>query len=168
MAADMRARAQGRWVDDAITSMLHSNQEAGRVLRAHDASACTDITGFGLVGHILEMLAGSGLGATLNLDQLPVLQGAIESIAAGIVSSLQPKNERFVRRLEIAETVQSDPRLPLLYDPQTAGGLLAGVPRERVDACIADLREQGYAATAIVGEVHPVENSARPVRVVSS
>lgn len=168
LAADMRAKAKGRWVDSAIASMLHSNQAAGRILRANGASACTDITGFGLAGHVLEMLAESSLGATLDLATLPVLEGAVESIEAGMTSSLQPKNKLFSHhRLDDTDSVRESTRFPLLYDPQTAGGLLAGVSPTNAHACVADLQQNGFAATAIIGEIHEAKNQARPVRIVN-
>ena len=167
LAADMRAKARGRWVDAALESMLLSNWQAGRVLRMHEASACTDITGFGLVGHVVEMLRDSTLGATLEFASIPTLEGALPSLAAGMTSSLQPKNERFSRRIDDADAARQDARFPLLFDPQTAGGLLAGVPRENVDACIEELRQHGYSEAAVIGEVRPAENRARPIRIVS-
>jgi len=190
LAADMRAEARGRWVDAALESMLLSNYEAGGVLRAHAASACTDITGFGLAGHVLEMLGGSKLGATLDLASfglaghvlemlggsklgatldlasIPTLDGALQSLAAGITSSLQPKNERLARRIDNVDAVRQHACFPLLFDPQTAGGLLAGVPRENSDACLEDLRQHGYREATVIGDVHLAENLQRPVRIV--
>ena len=152
MAADMRHRARGRWVQGAITQMLQSNREAARILRAHGAGACTDVTGFGLLGHLLEMLRASACGARIRLSALPVLDGALETLALGIQSSLAPENLRLRRAIANLEQVREDPRYPLLFDPQTAGGLLAGVPGERLDAVLAALREAGYQA-AHIGEL---------------
>lgn len=166
LAADMRAKARGAWVDAALESMLLSNRRAGRVLREHGASACTDITGFGLAGHLLEMLGGSTLGATLELIALPTLDGAVQSVAAGITSSLQPKNERVARRVENVAAARQHERFPLLFDPQTAGGLLAGLPRENVDACLEDLRVHGYPDSAAIGTIGATENRAQPIRIV--
>jgi len=167
LAADMRAKAQGRWVDAALESMLLSNRRAGRVLRDHGASACTDITGFGLAGHLLEMLGGSTLGATLELDALPTLDGALQCVAAGITSSLQPKNERVSRRVEDIAAVRRHESFPLLFDPQTAGGLLAGLPRANVDTCLEDLRVHGYPDSAAIGTIDATDNRAQPIRVVA-
>ncbi len=154
MAADMRHRARGRWVEGAIASMRQSNREAARLLHAHGATACTDVTGFGLLGHLLEMLRASGCGARLDLAALPVLDGALETLAMGIQSSLAPENLRLRRAIEALEAVVDDPRYPLLFDPQTAGGLLAGVPTERAEACLTALRAAGCPA-ARIGEVVP-------------
>ena len=166
MAADMRAKADGAWVDAALASMLQSNQVAGRLLHSYGASACTDITGFGLAGHLLEMLADSSLGATLDLTKLPLLQGAAECIDVGITSSLQPKNERYSRRIDVTDTVKGTAEYSLLFDPQTAGGLLAGVPRANAEDCIAELRQEGFHVTATIGEIRATSESAKPVRVI--
>lgn len=152
-AADMRGKARGRWIEGAMRSMLLSNGEAARLLLAHGATACTDVTGFGLLGHLVEMLEASGTAATLRLDEVPVLEGALETVRAGIVSSLQPQNLRLRRAVAGADAAAGDARFPLLFDPQTAGGLLAAVPAARVGECLASLREGGYTEAAHVGDV---------------
>ena len=92
LAADMRGRVRGRWLHDAIESMLLSCRTAGAVFLAHGARACTDITGFGLAGHVLEMLGDAPLDARIDLDALPVLPGAIETDRGMRCYSLQPRN----------------------------------------------------------------------------
>ncbi|BAN69261.1 selenide, water dikinase SelD [endosymbiont of unidentified scaly snail isolate Monju] len=152
MAADMRHRARGRWVQGAIEQMLRSNREAAIILHGQGASACTDVTGFGLLGHLLEMLRASGCSARIDLAALPVLDGALETLAMGIQSSLAPENLRLRRAVVDLEAVRNHPRYPLLFDPQTAGGLLAGVPAGAVDDCLEYLHAAGYQA-ARIGEV---------------
>ncbi|MCW9079168.1 MAG: AIR synthase-related protein, partial [Gammaproteobacteria bacterium] len=93
-AADMRRRAKGRWIDAAIDSMLVSNQAAAECLQRFGVTACTDVTGFGLLGHLVEMTRAAGVDAELGIDDVPVLAGAAETVAAGILSSLQPQNLR--------------------------------------------------------------------------
>ena len=168
LAADMRARARGRWLEAAITSMLHSCRAAGDVLRIHGAHACTDVTGFGLAGHLLEMLGDAPLGALIDLDALPVLPGALETIEKGILSTLQPKNERFAAQVEATTRQREQAEFALLFDPQTAGGLLAGVPRDNVRACVAELVAQGYPDTAVVGEVVDAERWNARIRLKSA
>src|SRR3989304_6151741 len=75
-AAEMRGKAKGRWIESAIASMLQSNAHAVAVLRAHGVSACTDVTGFGLLGHLLEMTKASRVVAELDLNTVPLLPGA--------------------------------------------------------------------------------------------
>ena len=124
----MRRRAKGRWVDAAIDSMRLSSQAAAACLGRHGVRACTDVTGFGLLGHLVEMTRASGVDAVLQIEAVPVLEGAAETVAAGILSSLQPQNLRLRRAVRDLERAAQHPRFPLLFDPQTAGGLLAGVP----------------------------------------
>ncbi|GBG27907.1 Selenide, water dikinase 1 [Hondaea fermentalgiana] len=97
-AANMRVLAKGAWVEGAIKSMLVSNKYAALLARDHDATACTDITGFGLIGHLVEMMQASdpSLMATVQAEDVPMLEGAAECVEAGIFSSLQPQNTPLV------------------------------------------------------------------------
>jgi len=166
-AAHARHAAKGRWVDAALASMVLSNQAGARVLREHGATACTDLTGFGLLGHLVEMTRPSGVDAELSLSALPLLAGAVECVAAGIVSSLQPANVRLRRALRNPEGFVNDPRYALLFDPQTAGGLLASVPAERADACVLALQAAGYPQTAVIGRISAAGEALEPVVLVA-
>jgi selenide,water dikinase len=149
-AADMRGEAPAPWVSAAIDSMLRSNGPAAEAARAAGAVACTDITGFGLAGHLLEMLRASTLDAELSLGALPALPGAAGLVARGIESTMAPANraagERFV--------ASGDAPRGLLYDPQTSGGLLIGIAAGKADALLAALRSSTPDA-AIIGRVLP-------------
>ena len=162
-AADMRQRARGRWIDGAIQSMLHSNAAAAECLQAHGVSACTDVTGFGLLGHLIEMTRAAGVDAQIAIDDVPILDGAQETVAAGILSSLQPQNLRLRRGVRDIERVSRHPRYPLLFDPQTAGGLLAGVPPNEAEACLSALRSAGYSRTAVIGRVNERSDAPEPI-----
>ncbi|MBB3190554.1 selenide, water dikinase SelD [Halomonas cerina] len=162
-AAHARLGARGRWIDAALDSMGQSNREAASCLREHGATACTDLTGFGLLGHLVEMTRPSGVDAELDLAALPVLDGAEETIAAGILSSLQPANVRLRRAICDQATWIDHPRYPLLFDPQTAGGLLAGVPAERAEACLAALHARGYPQAVIIGRVLAPGEALEPI-----
>ena len=152
-AAHARLAARGRWVQGALDGMRQSNQVGARVLIAHGATACTDLTGFGLLGHLVEMTRPSGVDARLSLSALPLLDGAQECVAQGIVSSLQTSNLRLRRVLHNQQAYAAHPRYPLLFDPQTAGGLLASVPAAQAGACLDALRAAGYADAAAIGDV---------------
>lgn len=152
-AADMRHRARGRWIAAAIDSMLQSSRDAARCVSAHGATACTDVTGFGLLGHLVEMLRASSVNAQVDLAQLPVLAGAEETVGLGFLSSLQPQNIRASRAIADPKGLASEARFALLFDPQTAGGLLAGIPAAAAAACLAELRASGYTESAIIGTV---------------
>jgi len=168
MAADMRGKATGSWVDSALESMLLSNRRAGDILRTYGASACTDVTGFGLAGHLAEMLGDGGLSAALDLDALPILNGAVDSLAAGFTSSLQDKNQRLSQRVECPDTLQRDARFLLLFDPQTAGGLLAGLAPKHAEECLDSLRQNGYPEAAVIGKVRRKKNSEKLISIFNS
>ena len=165
-AADMRHRAKGRWVAGALDSMVLSNRRAAEILHAHGATACTDVTGFGLLGHLVEMTRPSRVDAELWLDSLPLLEGAQETVDRGIFSSLQPENVRLRRAVRDAERMAADPRYPLLFDPQTAGGLLASLPAAVADECVAALRSAGYGEAAVIGRVRPLSGADGPIEVI--
>ena len=165
-AAHARLAARGRWIDAALASMQVSSRAAAACLIAHGARACTDLTGFGLLGHLLEMTQAAGVDAELELDALPLLDGAAETVAAGILSSLHPANTRLRRALRNQKEALDHPNYPLLFDPQTAGGLLAGVPESAADACIAALHESGYRQAARIGRVLPQGDAPEAIRLV--
>ena len=92
LAAQMRGRAKARWLVAAIDSMRRTNGDAAAILRAHGVAACTDVTGFGLAGHLTEMLRASGVAAEIDPDAVPALDGARTLAAQGIESTLAPAN----------------------------------------------------------------------------
>lgn len=150
-AAHMQLLADGRNISTAMASMLLSNAAAAELALAHGASACTDITGFGLLGHLLEMLA-DGQGARLQLQCLPALPGALQHLASGVRSTMHTANASARPALACGE--EEDSALQeLLFDPQTSGGLLIGVSSEQAQPLRDALRERGYAQAEIIGEV---------------
>jgi selenide,water dikinase len=123
--------------------MRQPSSAAAEALVAAGAHACTDVTGFGLAGHLAEMIRATGRGdevsVDLHLDALPALDGAVELFAQGFASSLQPDNLRARHLIEGMDVHANHPKLPLLFDPQTAGGLLAAVPADqasRIDGIV--------------------------------
>ncbi|MEX2475633.1 selenide, water dikinase SelD, partial [Marinobacter sp.] len=158
-AAHAKLAAKGRWIDSALASMIQSNQSAAHCLHRFGSKACTDVTGFGLLGHLVEMTRPSGVDAELDLSAIPVLPGAEETAAAGILSSLQPANIRLRRGIRDQERWVNHPRYPLIFDPQTAGGLLASVPAAVADDCVRELKALGYPHTAIIGRVLPQDDT---------
>jgi selenide, water dikinase len=151
-AADRQRRAKGRWIEGAIASMLQSNRTAADCLRAQGATACTDVTGFGLAGHLLEMSTASQMKVSLNLGAVVLLPGVKETLQSGIVSSLHARN----REGAIAH-IQYDPgsanALQVLFDPQTSGGLLASIPSSQTEACLTQLHSLGFTDSRCIGTV---------------
>ncbi len=166
-AAHARLAAKGRWIDAALQSMVISNRVGAQILRDHGGTACTDLTGFGLLGHLVEMTRPSGVDAEIHLSALPLLDGAQECVEAGITSSLQSANVRLRRALRNQEEFVKHPRYPLIFDPQTAGGLLASVPLTQVDACIAALKAQGYPHTCKIGRILPQGEALEPIALIA-
>ncbi|RCJ36984.1 selenide, water dikinase SelD [Nostoc minutum NIES-26] len=154
-AAEMRRLAKGHWIDNAVESMLLSNQAAAACLLQHGATACTDVTGFGLLGHLMEMVQASHVAVELQLAGIPVLAGAIETAQKGIFSSLQPENLQASRYIQNRLQVESHLNYPLLFDPQTAGGLLASIPEEQANHCLAALQALGYEHSCLIGCITP-------------
>jgi selenide,water dikinase len=146
LAGHMRGMARSAWLQAALASMRMSNATASRILRQFGVTACTDVTGFGLAGHLLEMLRASGVAAVVWPDRIPALPGALELASHGVQSTLAPENRRLV------PTIGVHARTALVIDPQTSGGLLAGIAPEQAEDCVAALRSHGVAAT-IVGVV---------------
>jgi selenide,water dikinase len=160
LAGDARGLAPAQIVERAIATMVQSVEQAANCLLTHRATACTDVTGFGLLGHLLEMLRASQMDAVLDPDAIPALDGALPLLRRGITSSLHGDNVAALAALSAA--AQEHEVVPLLVDPQTAGGLLAGVPSWSASACLDQLRALGYRA-AVIGRVAPL--SGREPRV---
>jgi selenide,water dikinase len=153
LAGHMRGLARAQWLLAAIGSMRRTNASAARIAMRHAASAGTDITGFGLAGHLMEMLGASGMSAVLRLADVPSLPGARDLAAQGVESTLAPDNRGLLG------TVPDGPDIALLADPQTSGGLLFGVAGDGAEACLRDLLADGLTA-AIIGEVRSAEDGA--------
>ena len=133
----------------AVASMTCLNDQALAAARAHGVSACTDVTGFGLLGHLRNILRGSGLAARLAMRRLPALPGALAHIAAGRVPGGSRSNLAFLSP-GLRTVGTEDPALALLAaDAQTSGGLLLAVDEGRVGALCRELRARGQIGRAI-------------------
>lgn len=157
MAAHMRHEASGLDVASAIDVMLQSNREAAEVFHKHGASCVTDVTGFGLIGHALNLLdrINNELRLRINLTDVPVLSAALELSAQNFQSSLLAQNTHYLQRTTSQVPASAKARERLLLDPQTSGGLLAVVPQSDGDACLQALREN-HSEAMIIGNVELV------------
>lgn len=140
MAAEMAGRAHGADVHAALDLMMQSQAQAATILG--DANAMTDVTGFGLLGHLRNICLNSAVGAEVSLNAVPLMAGALDLSADGIRSSLYADNRAPFPDLD------ATPRHDLLIDPQTAGGLLAAVSGD-VAPRLTALRAAGYLACNI-------------------
>jgi selenide,water dikinase len=136
----------------SLETMLLSGREAARLMSEAGASAATDVTGFALLGHAWEMARASGVTLEIDSSSVPLIPGASELAAAGLLTSGDKSNRRYVGE-DVALSAAVPPGLAsLLFDPQTAGGLLISIARERADHLLASLRER-YADAALIGHV---------------
>jgi selenide,water dikinase len=146
--------AQPQWIEAAIRAMTTLNKTASAICLQFDVHAITDVTGFGFVGHAREMALGSGVSLRLHASAVPLLPGAMECVARGFIPGGLNSNREFA-----ACCVECDADVPpelstVLYDPQTAGGLLVSVSPAQASALLEKLRSAGISA-AKVGEVLP-------------
>jgi selenide,water dikinase len=116
-------------------------------------SACTDITGFGLLGHLAEMVCGSGMSVRVDSGQVPVIAEALEFASMGLIPAGAHKNRAF--REEMTAFGETVPRAlqDVLFDPQTSGGLLIGVSENQAGALVKALKDRGIGDAAQIGEV---------------
>lgn len=157
LAAHMRAKCRAAWMQQLLTTMLLSNQGAAALIEPFDIAGLTDITGFGLAGHLLEMLRASDVAAELQLSQVPLLAGVEELIGSGLQSTLAPANRDVASDIEIDERQSRSAQYAALFDPQTSGGLLLGVPERNVVPVLARLAEQSGIPAAMIGTVTPAQ-----------
>lgn len=145
LAADMLRAANGRHVAAMLEEMARTQGDAAEILGG--AHAMTDVTGFGLAGHLMAICRASGVSATLILDAIPTYQGAVELAEQGHYSTLFQPNR------DAAPVFGPDsPKARLLHDPQTAGGFLAAVPEDRAEGLVAKLVDRGHRA-ALIGRL---------------
>ena len=165
-AAAMAGAAEPGWLDAALELLLQSQAPLVELLSHHGCHACTDITGFGLLGHLGEMVAASPAGkvrVALDVAALPAMAGALEVLECGFASSLAPSNAESLALLAGPIQLASPPggdaspmaaaRQALLIDPQTCGPLLAALPAARAPAALAAMQAAGFEGAAIIGRV---------------
>ena len=138
-------------IEDAVQTASLLNKSASEAMREVGASAATDVTGYGLLGHLTEMLEASGVGAVVRLGNVPVWERVALLANDGVYPGGLENNREFLEGRVTADGVGQDELLPL-YDPQTSGGLLVALPEERAPALVRALEGRGTLA-AVVGEV---------------
>ena len=149
-----KAEAKPAWIEAATRAMSTLNATASEIAATGNFQihAATDITGFGLIGHLREVASGSGVSIRLNASRVPLLEGAIECVKAGFIPGGLKANREFAECAAGYAPDVSEEQKAVLYDPQTAGGLLFSVAGEDAAGLLAALRETGVPAVTI-GEV---------------
>ncbi|OGP90168.1 MAG: selenide, water dikinase SelD [Deltaproteobacteria bacterium RBG_16_48_10] len=140
-------------VQKMVASMITLNRKACEWMQVLGAHACTDITGFGFIGHALEMASASQVGLVIQSKSIPFLPKALEYGGMGLIPGGAYSNRQFFScKVEVGPTVPSL-LIDLLYDPQTSGGLLVSLPPGEAEKMVTALHREGHTDTAIVGEV---------------
>ncbi len=153
LAALMEGKCRGNWFQAMKTSMLRCNSIALEVAKRFSIRSMTDVTGFGLAGHLHELLVASQLSATLRLAKVPILKGFSELTDQGIESTMNLENRSVESSIQVDEESRKKAAYAALFDPQTCGGLLiAAAPNHSENLC-QFLRDAGFEASAIVGEI---------------
>jgi selenide,water dikinase len=145
------AKASPEIVAESIATMLTPGSYAAEAITKFDVKAATDVTGFALLGHAWEMACASNVTIEIHSRNVPLIEGALELAAAGMLTSGDKTNREYVGEdVEVSSAV--DPNLmKLFYDPQTAGGLLLAIPEEKADELLSELRKN-YPRAEIVGK----------------
>lgn len=151
LAGIMRGTTAAKDLMAAVSIMDQSNAEAARILLDFNPSAMTDVTGFGLLGHLSEISRRSNVHVELMVDQVPVLSGVKEAVMQEVRSSLHENNVLSATDYEGSQGLDDSVIAPLV-DPQTCGGLVASIPSDRADVCVARLRNAGYHFATKIGE----------------
>jgi selenide,water dikinase len=140
-------------VGKIVESMVTLNQTASEWMKKFGAHACTDITGFGFIGHALEMAIASRVGMIIQSKAVPIFQEAMEYAKLGLIPGGAYSNRDFFScRVEVHPDVP-DLLVNIFYDPQTSGGLLISLPSDKADKLAATLKKEGLIHSNIVGEV---------------
>ncbi len=136
-------------LDEAVKSMVKLNKTAAEVLAKFQVNACTDITGFGLLGHAYEMALGSGVTMIINSSRVPLLKNVSQLAGMGLVPAGARRNLEFIEE-QVEWEVEITPEMrDILNDPQTSGGLLAAVPAADADEIVSQLHRNGETAAAV-------------------
>jgi len=146
-------KASKESVDAAITSMTTLNRAGSEIMVRHGATACTDVTGFGLLGHLARMAVESGVTAEVWCGELPLLPGVLEYARKGMFSGANERNADYsAERTEFAGDVPDEMKA-VLYDAQTSGGLLIAIPAGNVEKVMRDLQAAGVSVAAVIGKI---------------
>ncbi|MCF7801422.1 MAG: selenide, water dikinase SelD [Candidatus Marinimicrobia bacterium] len=157
--------ATARETDQMIESMIMLNRKASEIAVEFDCHALTDVTGFGLAGHALEICDASEVSLELTRQELPLLPGAVEYAERGILPGGTKTNRKFYQFRVILTTKPEIAENWLLFDPQTSGGLLISLPEEKAATCLSALQNAGITA-AMIGTFTPLTGKCPEIRVL--
>ena len=162
-----RRAASAASVRDAVASMVSLNKTASTVMKRFPIHACSDVTGYGILGHSYEMASGSGVTVTLEAATFPTLRGAARLAGQGHVTGGCARNRAYLAgKVEIAESLRPE-QVEIAFDPQTSGGLLIALPSRAATRLVKALQSAGIPAAAVVGRATARRRGSAYVRLVS-
>lgn len=161
LAADMQGLASGDTVQRVLEHVSAPDPTDGALALAHGAHAATDITGFGLVGHLATLLRSPTLAAQLDPERVPVLPGALALLGQGLRSTFHAENRRLAAWTGLSPEQLEQPRHAVLFDPQTAGGALVALPAAAAPLFVAEARQAGALHACVIGRVLTHEGGPR-------
>ena len=165
LAAHMRNELQADEFTELVHVLRQSNSIALPVIEKFQIGSITDVTGFGLLGHLIEMINASHLSAQIELNQVPQMSFVKRLVELGIASSLAPSNQALAAGLNVKYDLD-DWRVATLFDPQSCGGLLIGVHTDRLESLLTYLHNSGFSQAACVGHVSQPKDSVSQIQLV--
>ena len=149
-----KGKAPSSIIDEAVNIMTHLNNGAAKAMNAVGAHACTDITGYGLLGHLLEMCQASGVSAVLEFNDIPLIQGTYELAQNGFIPGGTKRNLDYVSsQVDFLSKISKQQQL-MLADAQTSGGLLISVPNEKAEELQDILKINNCLTSSMIGKVY--------------
>jgi len=159
-------RISDECLNEAGVSMATLNKDAAELMVTYNAHACTDVTGYGLMGHLVEMVHDDGLAAEIDMSALPVFAAVKECLEQEIMSGAIERNQDYSMAWVNVEDDSGKEYLPILYDTQTSGGLLISMQEEHAEAFTEDMKNRGHSATSVIGRIVEKDNKHSSGKVV--
>ncbi len=147
--------AKPKLIETAIDVMTTLNRSAARIMKSFPVSACTDVTGFGLLGHLAEMIQDSSANIILDSQAVPLMDQVIEFASMGLVPAGSHANRKFWQDMVEFKSSVSPVLRDILFDPQTSGGLIIGIDKSHTKELLSCLKDQGIGHASIIGQVVP-------------
>lgn len=155
--ANLKKQASPKELDACLNTLVTLNRKAAEIFAYFDVHAATDVTGFGLAGHVLEMARGSGVSMEIELDKLPIMDGALRMYEHGVNTGMnRPNRELSEKHLQFAPGIGRK-REEIVFDPQTSGGLLCSLPENQAAEALNRLHSAGVGDARIIGTVHSLK-----------
>lgn len=153
-------------LEHAGSFMAMLNKDASELMIRHKAHACTDVTGFGLAGHLVEMIRSSRVNAEIDFTALPVFTAVKDCLENEILPGAIERNQEYsMAWVEVPDT-GNHTHIPILYDPQTSGGLLIALPSHKSDDFIKEMQDRGHSATSVIGRIFEIGKDQKEERII--